>query len=286
MSTAFVLAGGASLGSIEAGMVEALYEREIRADWLVGTSAGGLNASYLAGHEQSVATAHALQEVWRDVRRGDVFPFRPRTFLGGLAGRRSHLFPNDGLQRVLRRFVTFERMEDAHVPFAVVVCDLLDGEERLIESGPTLDALLATSAIPGVYPPVVAGGRPAVDGGVANNTPLRCAVERGCDEVYVLPTGVSTRLDRPPRGALAMGVHAALILLHARLREEIERYRDQARIVVLPPPWPLDVLPSDFRHADRLIAESLRLAREHLDRPAPEGAPTDEALERMTGGPT
>jgi NTE family protein len=284
MPTAFVLAGGASLGAIEAGMAEALYERDIRADWLVGTSAGGLNASYLAGRPQTVAAARSLQDAWRGIRRPDVFPFRPRTFLGGLAGRRSHLFPNDGLRRVMERFVAFDRIEAAAVPFAVVVCDLLTGEERLVEEGPALDALLATSAIPGVYPPVRIAGRLAVDGGAANNTPLAVAIERGFDEVYVLPTGVATRLDRPPRGALAMAVHAAMLLLHARLRQEIQQLRDRARIVVLPPPWPLDVLPSDFSQADRLIETSRELARRHLDAPEPEGAPTDEAMERMTPG--
>ena len=284
MPTAFVLAGGASLGAVQAGMAEALYERDIRPDWLVGTSAGGLNAADLAGHPPSVATAQALQRIWREARTRHLFPLRPRTLLSGLLGRRSHLVGNDGIARLVDRFVDFGRIEEADVRFAVVVCDLLDGEERLVESGPAVDALLATAAIPGVYPPVPVDGRLSVDGGVANNTPLSCAIERGYDEVYVLPTGVSTRLARPPRSALAMGVHAAMIMLHARLRQEIEALRDRARIVVLPPPWPLDVLPSDFEHAGRLIDEARELARRHLDAPEPEGAPTDEAIDRMTAG--
>jgi NTE family protein len=209
---------------------------------------------------------------------------RPLTFLTGVFGRRDHVFPNSGVRKMVAKFVAFERIEDARIPFAAIVCDLASGEERLIEDGPAIDALLATSAIPGVFPPVVVGGAPAIDGGVANNTPLRCAVDRGYDEIYVLPTGVATRRDQSPRGAVAMAVHAMLILLHARLRQEIEALRDQAKIVVLPPPWPLDVLPTDFRRADTLIEESLRLARRHLDAPEPEGAPTDEAIDRMTPG--
>jgi NTE family protein len=50
MTTAFVLSGGGSLGAVQVGMLQALAERDVRPDLLVGTSAGALNASYLAGH--------------------------------------------------------------------------------------------------------------------------------------------------------------------------------------------------------------------------------------------
>lgn len=285
MPTAFVLAGGAALGAIEAGMVEALYERGIGSDFFIGTSAGGLNAGYLAARPQTVATAHELQDLWRGIRRPEVFPFSPRTFAGGLLGRRSHLFPSRGLRAVVREHVAIERIEDAPVPFAVVVTDLLSGEERVLEHGSVEDALAATSAIPGIYPPVVIDGSPCVDGGVADNTPLSQAIARGCDPIYVLPTGVQANLDQPPRGALAMGVHAATLLLHARLRDEIEELRDRATIVVLRPPWPLTVSPTDFGHADELIAASLDLARRQLAEDDPEAGATDDALRRMTPEP-
>src|SRR5215218_8352232 len=128
MPTAFVLAGGASLGAIEAGMIEALYERGIRPDMLVGTSAGGLNAAFLAARPPQPATAHELQERWRTVRRGDVFPLRPRTLIGGLLGIRSHLVPPDGLRRLIRQWIGVERIEATAIDLAIVVCDLLTGE--------------------------------------------------------------------------------------------------------------------------------------------------------------
>ena len=60
---AFVMAGGASLGAIEAGMLRALYERGIAPDFIVGTSAGALNAAFIASRPQTPATAEALAEV-------------------------------------------------------------------------------------------------------------------------------------------------------------------------------------------------------------------------------
>ena len=60
LRTAFVLAGGAALGAMQAGMVRALYERGIAPDLLIGTSAGALNAAFLASRPATVATAEEL----------------------------------------------------------------------------------------------------------------------------------------------------------------------------------------------------------------------------------
>lgn len=281
MTTAFVLAGGASLGAIEAGMVEALYERGIRPDFLVGASAGALNAAFLGGRPHEVATAHELQAVWRGLQRDQVFPRRLRVLIGGALGRRNHFFPNDGVRALIEQKLAHGRIEDLPTAVGIVVCDLLSGEERLLDRGPIVDAALASSAIPGVFPPVAIDGRPAVDGGVANNTPISHAIERGCDRIYVLPTGVSRELHAPPKAAVAMFVQAAALLLHQRLRFEIEALRDEAELIVLPPPWPLDVLPTDFSRADELITRARDDARAALDAAHPDEAPTDMALRRM-----
>src|SRR6478752_795252 len=97
--TAFVLAGGAALGAMQAGMVHALYERGIAPDLLIGASADALNAAFLASRPATVATAHELAAVWRGLRRSDILPLRPATLLSGLAGRRDHLIPDRALRR-------------------------------------------------------------------------------------------------------------------------------------------------------------------------------------------
>src|SRR6266702_2763860 len=84
--TCFVLAGGAALGAMHAGMLHGLYERGIVADLLVGTSAGALNAAFAASRPQTPATARELAAVWRGLRRKDIFPLRLATLLSGLTG--------------------------------------------------------------------------------------------------------------------------------------------------------------------------------------------------------
>src|SRR4051812_7397105 len=90
---AFVLSGGASLGAVQVGMLKALYERGIAPDLVVATSAGALNGAYIATRPQSVQTAQSLGEIWRGLRRGQVFPLNPVTGLLGFLGTRDHLVP-------------------------------------------------------------------------------------------------------------------------------------------------------------------------------------------------
>src|SRR5919199_6285801 len=97
---AFVLSGGASLGAIQVGMLRALYERGIAADFLVGTSAGALNGAFIASRSQTVETADVLADVWRGVRRGDVFPVSAVTGLLGFLGSRDHLVAGSGMHRL------------------------------------------------------------------------------------------------------------------------------------------------------------------------------------------
>jgi NTE family protein len=282
MPTAFVLAGGASLGAIEAGMLQALYEHGKKADRFVGTSAGALNAGFAATHPQTVDAALELQRAWRDTGRRDAFPFSPLTSLKAGLGLSNHLFPNRGLRRIVeRRLDGLDRLEDAGTTLGVVVTDLLAGKDQLLVNGPALPALLASAAIPAVYPPVEIEGRPYVDGGVTDNTPISKAVKLGADTIYVLPTGLSTTLAEPPKRVLQMAVDAFNLLLHARLHHDICAFRDKVHLIVLPPPEPIMVMPTDFEHADELIEGGYRQADEALHDADPAGSPTDKAIRRL-----
>ncbi len=262
---AFVLSGGASLGAIQAGMLRALFERDVRADLLVGTSAGALNGAFLASRPQTVETADALGEVWRGLRRGQAFPLNPLTGLLGFLGARDHLVPDSGLRRLVSRYLEYDRLEELPLPLHVVAVDVITGEELRVSSGSVLDAVVASAAIPAVFAPVELDGRFLMDGGVANNTPISHAVELGAERIYVLPTGHACALEAAPGSALGMALHGIGLLTHRRLVEDIERHRDEVNLVVLPPPCPLDVQPIDFSQADELIERGYADACEFLD---------------------
>jgi NTE family protein len=262
---AFVLSGGASLGAVQVGMLHALYERGVVPELIVGTSVGAINGAFIAERPQTVETATELAGVWRHLHRGQVFPLNPLTGLLGFLGSSDHLVPQSGLRKLIAEHQQHERLEQMPIEFHVVAVDVVTGEELLLSNGPTLDALLASAAIPAVLPPVAWEDRSLMDGGVANNTPISHAVALGAHEIYVLPSGHACALEQPPASALGMALHALTLLTHSRLIADIELHRDRAKLVVLPPPCPLGIQPTDFAHADELIERSLADARAFLD---------------------
>jgi NTE family protein len=263
--TAFVLSGGASLGALQVGMLRALYERGVVPDLLVGTSAGALNAAFVASRPQTPATADELARIWRGLQREDVFPVSARALIGGVTSHRDHLFPDRGLSGLVRRHLQVERLEQARIPLHVVALDLLSGEEVRLSHGPAIEAVLAATAIPGLLPPVDWGDRLLVDGGVVNNTPISHAVELGAERIYVLPTQNGSRaLPTPPRGALDAAIHGLTVLVGARLEADLARYAADVELIVLPAANSHHVQPTDFDHASRLIGEGLADARAAL----------------------
>lgn len=264
MTTAFVLSGGASLGALQVGMLQALDERGVRADLLVGTSVGAVNAAWLAGHPDSPVTD--LAEIWRSLRRGDVFPTEPLHGLFGFMGRRRGLVPPTRLLALIEQHLTFDRLEDAPVPLHVVVTDVLSTADVALCAGPAAPAVLASASIPGVLPPVEIDGRYFMDGGVVNNTPISHAVRLGADEIWVLPTGWSCSLAEPPRGALGMALHGLNALVHQRLADEVEHQASHGiDLRVVPPPCPITTSPADFTAGAHLIEAGYDAARSWLD---------------------
>jgi NTE family protein len=262
---AFVLTGGGSLGSIHAGMLEALYERDITPDLIVGTSVGAINGVFIASRPQSVRTAQSLADVWRNLRRPHVFPMDLVSGLLGFAGQRSSLVPNRALRRLVQGHSEFVDLADAPIPLHLIATDATTGKELTLSRGNTVDAVLASAAIPGVFSPVEWDGRLLIDGGISNYAPISDAVEHGADTVYVLTSGTACGLERPPRAAIPLLLHSMSFLITRRLVVDIAHFQDQVNLVVLPPPCPVSVAPHDFGQAAELIERAHATAAAFLD---------------------
>lgn len=266
MTTAFVLSGGGSLGAVEVGMLLALAEHGITPDVLIGTSVGAVNAGWLASGA-ALADIESLAEVWMSIGREDVFPTAPLRGLLGFLGRRKHLVPPDRFRALLARNLAFAKLEDAAIPVRVVTTDLLSGEEVLLGEGDAVDAIAASAAIPGVFPPVHSGGRVLVDGGASNNVPISHAIDLGASIIYVLPTGYASALTEPPQGALATALQALTLVLQQRLATDITRYAGAVDLRVVPPLCPLAISPLDFTHTASLITRARISTRAWLTHP-------------------
>ena len=275
MTTAFVLSGGGSLGAVQVGMLQALADHGIEPDLLVGTSAGAMNAAWVAGHGTSAESLAGLAEVWAGLRRRQVFPIDVRTALRGLLGHSPAVTSPLGLRELVTACAGITRLEDAEIPLHLVTADLLTGKTVLVSSGSLVDGVLASAAIPGVFPPVADKGRLLIDGGVADRTGVHQAVALGATSIYVLPTGSPCALPAPPSSAVGTALHALTLLIEQRLAHEMADLADAATIKLLPPLCPLSTSAVDFGHGAELVDRARRASLKwiddgDIDLPAPE----------------
>lgn len=262
--TAFVLAGGGSFGAVQAGMLRALVAHGIVPDLVVGSSVGAINGAYFAGAPNAQGVAQ-LEAIWRSLRRREVFPLTWRSLLGLLTHRNFVVDPG-GLRRVIEEHLPYGELEHAAIPLHVVATDLIAGGAVRLSSGPAVEAVLASCAIPAAFPPVCIGERYLIDGAVASDTPISAAVELGAKRVLVLPTGFACALEAPPRDAIGCALHAITLLIAHQLVTEIERCREHVEIITVPPLCPLSVSPYDFAHAGELIERTADQTRRWLDK--------------------
>ncbi|MHB8587314.1 MAG: patatin-like phospholipase family protein [Candidatus Dormibacteraceae bacterium] len=261
--TAFVLSGGGSLGAVQVGMLQALTEAGIRPDLLIGTSVGAVNAAWIGGRPDHEG-ALRLGEIWHSLRRQHVFPLSPWSSARGLLGRSNHVISNASLGDVLRKHLPYQRLEEAAVPVHVITTELKTGRAMVMSTGPAVPALLASTAIPGIFPPVTIGRREFVDGGVANHTPIAAAVELGASRIFVLAVGYPW-LRQEPTNALGMALYALARFIEQKLDAEVAAYRHLAEIQVLPTLDGPAVSPADFSHTEDLMARGYKSCRKYLE---------------------
>jgi NTE family protein len=164
------LGGGGAKGFAHVGVLRALEELNIYADILTGTSMGGLIAAmYAAG-----LSVDRIEAVLRATSLA-ILAARERSGLG-LVGRAKIVRWLDGILGD----VTFDQLQHE---LAVVAVDLESGCEVILDSGKVIEALLATTAFPGVFAPVLREGHYLVDGGALNNVPFDVARRLGADRV-------------------------------------------------------------------------------------------------------
>ena len=263
INTAFVMAGGGSLGAVEVGMLQALLAWGEAPAFIVGASAGAINGAFFAA-EPTAAGVAKLDRIWRGLRRRDVFPLNLRSVLGWFA-HGGHLVDSAGIRQLLERHLPYQQLENAALPIHIVASDMISGDEVLLSHGPAVDAILASAAIPGVFAPVGIDGRMLVDGGVANNTPISTAVRLGATRVIVLPTGFACALKSVPSNAVARAMHALSLLVARQLVHDAERYAAKVELRIVPGLCPLDCSPYDYSAGAMLIDRAELSTRQWLE---------------------
>ena len=194
--TAFVLGGGGKWGAVEVGMLQALDEAGIRPDLVLGTSIGAFNGSVIAD-QPGQKGVQRLFELWDSLSNSDVFSGGMLERIRNVATLQPAIHSTEDLRSILESFHGRDkRIEDLSVPFQCVAASIERSAEHWFTSGPLMPALLASSAVPALFPAVKVGDEHFYDGGLVNSVPLDRAFKLGATIIYVLQVG---RIEAPLR---------------------------------------------------------------------------------------
>ncbi len=230
---AFVLGGGGIHGASEVGMLAALLNSGIRPDLIVGTSVGAINGAMVAA-DPTPSSVDRLTELWGDLARSNVFGGSLLAQTATLVRTGTHLQPAGPLRRLLADQLGDAVIEELAVPFHCVAASIERATEHWFDSGPVVDAVLASSAVPGLLAPVRIGAEHYLDGGLVNSIPVGRAVWLGARTVYVLHVGRIESPLRPPRRPWEVGLVAFEIARRHRFTTTMAALPDGVTVHVLP----------------------------------------------------
>ena len=260
--TAFVFTGGGSLGAIQVGMLRVLLSSGVQPDFVVGASVGAISASHFAGAPNAAGVA-TLERIWSGLRRSDIFPFTLASVFG-LLRHPGNIVDPSGLRRLIETNLPYAKLEDALIPLNIMATNQ-QGQGIRLNSGPAAEAILASTAIPGVFPPVHIDGEALMDGAIAANTPVRLAVKLGASRIIILPTGYACALKEPPTGVIGKALHAITLMIAWQLMYELEQIPEDIQVHLMPTLCPLAVSPFDFSASSELIERAAQSSKKWID---------------------
>lgn len=251
-------------------MARALLEVGVRPDLVCGTSVGAINGAAIAA-DPTPQGAEQLLAIWDALADGGVFDGSPIRRVAEVIRGRTSLQGNGELRRMLRDQLPAQTFEDLAVPFECVAASIERAREHWFSTGDLIEPVLASCALPGVFPPVQIGGEHFFDGGLVNSIPLDRAVTLGADTVWVLHVGRLEEELAAPRFPWEVAFVAFEISRRHRFQRDLERVGSEVTVHVLPSGLPQRPAPtwSNLRYRDtRRIARRAELAydatREYL----------------------
>lgn len=272
--TAFVLGGGGILGAHEVGMLRALAESSLVPDMVLGTSIGAVNGAFFAA-DPTPGGVERLIELWQDLNAASVSAGMILRRVTTLARSGTHLESLESARARLAEALPVDRVEKLRVRFQCVAASIERAAEHWFDHGPLADVVLASSAVPGILPPVKIGDEHYIDGGIVNSIPVARAVALGATSIYVLQVGRLEKPLRPPRWPWEVGLVAFEVARRHRFAHDLGSLPEGVQLHVLPTggsaaPAYNDVaaqigLRRAARSVGRYIDSSYRASQRYLD---------------------
>jgi NTE family protein len=261
---ALVLSGGGAMGALQAGILRVFVRRGFRPGRIVGTSVGALNGAFLAFYPDE-SGADRLAEIWRSLEDQRYIHFNPVRVAYRLASRQLCLFNNGFLQRLVAEHTVEDDFLATQLPLHVTATNLYTGRKHVFDSGPVSRAVLASTAIPGIFAPVEIDGQAYIDGGVVANLDLETAVQAGAREVLAIDLSHCFELPAPET-AIGVITRTVDIVMRERVLRDMAAFGQVARISLVQPEIERGPGIGELRHISLLLERGEKLGEELFDR--------------------
>ncbi len=248
-----VLAGGGAKGASHVGVIKVLEELGVPIDYIAGTSMGAV----VGGLYASGMTAAQLEEAVKSLDWGDIFNDKPpresRDFRRKLDDEgsliRYKLGFRDGeiqlprgivlgqklnfaLRTLARRAIGIDDFDELSIPFRAVAADIETGRPVILKNGDLANAMRASMAVPGVFPPIEIDGKLLVDGGLSNNVPIDVVRRMGADIAIVVSFPDQLKKREELTSALSIVAQSIELLIGQNSREQLKTLRKQDILIV------------------------------------------------------
>ena len=251
------------MGALQAGVLRVLVRRGFRPGRIVGTSVGALNGAFLAFYPD-ITGVEQLAETWRGLENERFINFNPVRVAYRLASRQLSLFSNEFLERLIAEHTVEDDFAATQVPLYITATNLNTGRKQVFHEGPVSQAVLASTAIPGVFSPVEIEGQAYVDGGVVANLDLETAVELGAQEILAID--LSHCFEAPePTHAIGVLTRTVDIVMRERVVRDMAAFSQRARITLIQPEIEEGPGVGELRHVSRLIERGEAFGEQIVD---------------------
>jgi len=207
LKVGLALGGGGARGLAHIGVLKVLERENIPIDLITGTSMGAIIGGVYA-LKKDISAIEKIAEKYSKIsefnidfsfsekeRKDKPFflkkmsDFLKKGYILNLELRRKYIDEGEGIKKIIKDLVGDKAFTDTKIPFAAVAADLVKGEKVILNQGKLFDALLASSSIPGMFPPVILDKKILVDGGIVDVVPIQAAQSLGANFVIGVNVG-------------------------------------------------------------------------------------------------
>lgn len=295
MTTAIVMSGGGIRGPLQVGALQSLLEHGIKPDMLAGTSAGSLNAGFMAAMGPELDTIPVLKKAWKSATKDKVYPGNVLAVLARVLDGAEGFFPTDGMRKLIEKTLpkgvtTFGQCKVPCYLTAVDLCSarlFLFGEDP---DGKLVDGMMASSVIPVLQPPLYYHGLQLVDGGVLSELPASVVMDKGATVIYAVNVSRGEEVKPAAKGIFEIFMRTLDTFIAESIFADFKRAEADPAIelhhihITDFGDLPFD----DFNHIDDMFEAGKKATDAYLEHPAPKivaplGAPAEVPLQTVPG---